>query len=107
MPFNNLENWKEDLEAAFKRFELKIYPVDQYDFRTATLGDVKKAAREVESHLAARKSLRNLKRIQPFLDGLERYSKVIEVLCQGTPYLSFIWVRNANANLYLKVPESY
>ncbi|KAF2812552.1 uncharacterized protein BDZ99DRAFT_413355, partial [Mytilinidion resinicola] len=32
-----------------------------------------------------------MKRIQPLLDGLERYSKVVEVLCNGTPYLPWIW----------------
>ncbi|PSN61329.1 hypothetical protein BS50DRAFT_534675 [Corynespora cassiicola Philippines] len=30
-------------------------------------------------------------RLQPFLHGMEHYAKVVEVLCNGTPYLSWIW----------------
>ena len=36
-----------------------------------------------------------MRRLQPFFDGLDRYSKVIEILCNGTPYLSYIWVSKA------------
>ncbi|EUC41875.1 hypothetical protein COCMIDRAFT_57997, partial [Bipolaris oryzae ATCC 44560] len=30
-------------------------------------------------------------RLDPFLRGMEHYSKVVEVLCNGTPYLAWIW----------------
>ncbi|KAF2728956.1 ankyrin [Polyplosphaeria fusca] len=30
-------------------------------------------------------------RLQPFLQAMEHYAKVVEVLCNGTPYLSWIW----------------
>ena len=82
-------------QDAFNKFEqtvLKSSIEDSHNFRSTSLEDVRNAAKEIERQLAARQCLRNMRRIQPFLDGLEHYSKVIEVLCNGTPYLPWIWV---------------
>lgn len=53
--------------------------------------DVWTTAREIETQLQQRRSLRGFRRIEPFLHGIEQYAGVIEVLCQGTPYLPYIW----------------
>ncbi|KAF2458815.1 hypothetical protein BDY21DRAFT_212358 [Lineolata rhizophorae] len=79
---------------AFDKLEGTIRakePNDCKDFKSTTLRDVHDAARKIERELGARQSLRNMRRIQPFLDGLEQYSKAIEVLCNGTDYLPWIW----------------
>ncbi|OCL07434.1 hypothetical protein AOQ84DRAFT_408982 [Glonium stellatum] len=81
-------------QDAFARFEQTVQKFsieDSHRFQSTSLEDVRSAAKEIERQLAARQCLRNMRRIQPFLDGLERYSKVIEVLCNGTPYLPWIW----------------
>ena len=62
------------------------------NFASTTMKDVWAAVRDVENHLQSRRCLRGFHRIRPFLAGLEQYSGVVEVLCQGTPYLPFIWV---------------
>ena len=85
-------NWNEEVVEAFERFRRTVTHTDEVQFQSTTLRDVWKAAREVEARLAAKQSLRNLRRIRPFLDGLDQYSKAIEVLCNGTPYLPWIWV---------------
>jgi hypothetical protein len=77
---------------AFSRFEETLSFDDKRDFDSTTLQDVRIAARDIEKQLAARQSLRNMRRLEPFLAGLEHYSKVVEVLCNGTPYLPYIWV---------------
>lgn len=56
--------------------------------------EVKAALGQVERYLAARQSLRNFDRIAPFLVAAERFSQVVEVVCNGTPYLPWIWVRS-------------
>ncbi|KAF7535698.1 hypothetical protein G7054_g5180 [Neopestalotiopsis clavispora] len=53
--------------------------------------EVKLALGQIERHLAARQSLRNFDRIAPFLGAAERFSQVVEVVCNGTPYLPWIW----------------
>ena len=79
------------LDQAFERFSTTVTPEDHREFSSIDLKDVRDAALQIESRLAARQALRNMQRLQPFLQGLEHYSKSIEVLCNGTPYLPWIW----------------
>jgi uncharacterized FlgJ-related protein len=77
---------------SFEKTVQKYSRTDDREFSDTTLRDVRDAAKQIERQLAARQCLRNMKRLEPFLNGLEAYSKVIEVLCNGTPFLSWIWV---------------
>jgi len=81
------------IEEAFDKFEQTVTVDDARIFNSTTLQDVRQAALKIEDQLASRQSLRNLRRLQPFLEGLHRYGKTIDVLCNGTPYLPWIWVR--------------
>jgi hypothetical protein len=80
-------------QDAFCKFEEIVTSDDARNFHSTSLEDVRKAARNIEQQLGARQCLRNMRRIEPFIEGLARYSKVVEVLCNGTPYLPWIWVR--------------
>lgn len=80
------------IEEAFETFRASVSSNDARQFQNTNLQDVWSAAKEVENKLAAKQCSRNLKRIQPFLEGLEHYSKAVEILCNGTPYLPWIWV---------------
>jgi hypothetical protein len=80
------------IEEAFDRFATTVTPEDRHQFQDTRLEDVRLAALRIEEELATRRSLRNMRRLYPFLQGLEHYSKAIEVLCNGTPFLPWIWV---------------
>jgi hypothetical protein len=86
--------------AKFEKTVQKYSKEDARDFNSTALRDVYEAAKEVERQLRARQCIRNMSRIEPLLKGLENYSKVIEVLCNGTDYLPWIW---APIKLMLKV----
>ncbi|PVI02267.1 hypothetical protein DM02DRAFT_702449 [Periconia macrospinosa] len=92
------------LEQAFERFESTVTTDDRRLFQDTRLEHVRNAALEIEQDLATRRSLRNMRRLQPFLQGLEHYSKAIEVLCNGTPYLSWIW---APVKLMLQITSDH
>jgi hypothetical protein len=79
-------------EAAFNSLKDSVSAKDATAFQTTTLEEVWKAAEEIQLAQRQRKSLRNLRRIEPFLKCLGKYSEVIGVLCNGTPYLPWIWV---------------
>lgn len=87
------------IQHAFERLEQEVKHDDARIFQSTTLHDVRRAVRQVEQQLAAQQRLRNLQRIQPFLDGLEGYSKPLEVLCNGTPFLPWVWVSTQNSLL--------
>lgn len=88
------------IRGAFKDLEEAITTRDRVDLRDITLEGVRNAACLIEDQLAARQSLRNMRRLMPLFTGMEHYSKTIEVLCNGTPYLAWIW---APIKLILKV----
>ena len=77
---------------AFERLKELMSKDDARAIASTTMEDVWTAAKEIERQLEMRRSLRALRRIQPFLAGIEQYSKVVEVVCNGTPYLPYLWV---------------
>ena len=81
------------IEKAFNRLRMSISPEDAKDFLNTTLMDVRSAAMAIQREQEGRKALKNIRRIQPFLDTVESYAKTIEILCQGFPPMSFVWVR--------------
>ena len=80
------------IAASFEALKDSIEPSDVRAFHSATLDDVRQAAIDIQEAQGKRLSLRNMRRIEPFLLAIEKYSRVVEILCQGTPYLPFIWV---------------
>lgn len=78
--------------TAFERLKEIVSKDDARSFNSTRLEDVWTTARDVQRHLESRRSLRGFRRIQPFLAGIEQYSKVVEVICNGTPYMPYIWV---------------
>ena len=78
--------------VAFERLKELMNKDDLRAMASTSMDDVWTAAKEIERQLELRRSLRGLRRIQPFLAGIEQYSKVVEVVCNGTPYLPYLWV---------------
>jgi len=93
---------RQTVQTAFKELERIISVADVRDFglEDATLQDVQKAALDIENQLAARSVMRNMRRLSPLFEGLAYYSKSIEVICNGTPFLPWIW---SPISLILKV----
>ena len=83
-------------DAAFERLRSSVSQDHARAFASTEMKDVWDAARDLERQLERRQSLRGLRRIEPFLTGIEQYAKVVEVLCNGTPYLPWIWVCSAS-----------
>ncbi|KAI0476181.1 hypothetical protein GGR56DRAFT_641517 [Xylariaceae sp. FL0804] len=80
------------IQRACERFRNEIPLRDQKRIESTTsLDEVRVAIQQVERQLAARQSLRNLQRLTPFVDAVHRYSAAVEVACNGTPYLPWLW----------------
>lgn len=91
------------LQNAFERFASTVAPDDKREFYNTKLKDVRDEVMQIEKQLRARRMQRNMARLDPFLRGMDHYSKVVKVLCNGTPYLSWIW---APVKLMLTVRKS-
>lgn len=82
----------EAFSTAFEKLKQSVNASDAKAFESTDIKDVWHAARDIERSQRERGSVRNLRRIEPFLQAIEKYSKPIGILCQGTPYLPWIWV---------------
>lgn len=80
-------------DEAFEKLNQTVSSDDALLFNSTTLEDVWKTAIQIQQAQRKRRSLQNLRRLEPLLQGLEKYSKAIEVICNGTPYVPWIWVR--------------
>ncbi|KAI0421831.1 hypothetical protein F5X98DRAFT_389104 [Xylaria grammica] len=92
------------IKIAFDELEKTMPPTDSIGFENITLNTVRKTALGIETQLAARQSLRNMRRLEPLLTGLHYYSKAIETLCNGTLYLPWLW---APISIILKISSDY
>ncbi|KAF4968621.1 hypothetical protein FSARC_3996, partial [Fusarium sarcochroum] len=95
---------RQTIKTAYDELDSTINLGDKRDFQNTTLQHVQKTALDIENQLAARQSLRNMRRLMPLFRGLEHYSKVVDVLCNGTPYLPWIW---APITLILRIASEY
>lgn len=95
---------RQTIKIAYNELDRTISLVDKRELQNTTLQHVQKVALEIENQLAARQSLRNMRRLMPLFQGLEHYSKVVDILCNGTPYLPWIW---APITLILRVASEH
>jgi hypothetical protein len=80
------------ITVAFNKFKDTVTKDDAVVFSATKLEDVWKQALEIEDLHRKRRSLRGMRKVEPLLNAIEVYSKPVEILCQGTPYLPWIWV---------------
>ena len=84
------------IREAFDKLTETFSSEDIGDFQSTTLQDVQNAAQAIERRQSQRQSLQNLRRIQPFLEFMQRYADVLEVICQGYSPIAWVWVSNEN-----------
>ena len=80
------------VERALDNLRLTVTPEDARTFEDTRLEDVWKEARKIERQQGTRLALQNMRRIEPFLQSLENYSKVIDTFCQGFTPMVWVWV---------------
>lgn len=94
----------ETIRQAFERLKSALHPADARLFMSTTLEDVRTAAKIIERDQEQRRCLRNLRRIEPLFQALRKVGTALDVLCQGTPFLPFIW---APIKLLLQIADEY
>lgn len=80
------------IESAFTRLKSSITTEDAREFGSTTLKDVRQAALDIQAAMRQRGFVRNMAKIEPFFKAMDIYSKPLDVLCNGTPFLPWIWV---------------
>lgn len=83
-------------DAAIKDFQDELADRDEFDFRgIETIDDVYREIEITQEEQGRKGTLRNMKRMQPFLACLEQYSEVLDTFVQAkADVLALIWVGN-------------
>jgi hypothetical protein len=80
------------IELSCQRFRQSIEVDDDREFQRLSLEDVRQGVLDIQRELRAKQCLRNLDRLSPYLDAADRYSRAVGHLCNGVPFLPYIWV---------------
>lgn len=82
-------------DEALDRSKKDLPDKEKADFAVASMQDVYNEAEKIQKKQSDKRSLRNMRRIEPYLKGLAQFSAVIEVFVQAKPeIMAFIWVGN-------------
>ncbi|KAI0976556.1 hypothetical protein F4678DRAFT_413747 [Xylaria arbuscula] len=93
------------ITEAMERFRNSVSSEDRGQIEGTELKDVVNALLRIQQDLQQRRENRNLRKLYPFVQGLERYSGAIDVLSNGlSPYLPWIW---APIKLMLRITSDY
>lgn len=63
------------------------------NFQSTSLEDLKLQMSVIQNDQRKSKKLCYMKRLEPFLNALEQYGKIIEVFLNVADFLAFVWVR--------------
>lgn len=80
------------LERACQRFRDELTSNEDHEIRATSWQDVQHAVVDIERQLAARQCLRNLERLSPYLKAVEDYGTVVEVFCNSSTFVPYVWV---------------
>jgi hypothetical protein len=65
---------------------------DQENFRLTTLEDLEQTMADIQAEQHGKRRLQNLNRLKPFLEGLNQYGNVVDIFCNSSQLLPFVWV---------------
>jgi hypothetical protein len=66
---------------------------EQDEINYTTLPALKKCIKSIQDRHEKARTIHNMSRVKKFLEGMEQYSKVIEVFLNVSPIVCFVWVR--------------
>jgi hypothetical protein len=82
-------------QRAVNKFTKILTVKQKQEFAVCSLEDVRQAILTIQEKRGSQKNMRNMARIQAFLEVMEQYGKVVEVLLNSTPFLGYVWVRRS------------
>jgi hypothetical protein len=75
-----------------KKFISSLSVSQRQEFATCKLQDVVDAIETIQHEQGTRKKLRNLARIQPFIEAMDGYEKVVNKFLNITIGFGYMWV---------------
>jgi hypothetical protein len=81
-------------QRASEKFAASLTDKQRRDFTKCTLEDVRQTVENLQKERGDQKKMRNMARLQAFLEAMDEYRKVVEAFLNCTPFLGYVWVGN-------------
>jgi hypothetical protein len=79
-------------EQVLSQFTATLNAQQREDFKFTTLEDLRKETAAIQLKQSGSRRLMNLRRIEPFLEGMQQYATIIEVFLNTSKFVAFVWV---------------
>ena len=90
-------------QRAVDKFEKNLTPKQKLEFPTCTLESVRQDVITIQERRGNQKTMRNMARIQKFLEAMDQYGRVVDALLNSTPFLGYIWVGSSPSSQYARI----
>lgn len=79
-------------ERILERFKAPLKKKDRDNFQMTTLPELQQAIGEIQKKQQSERRMQNMTRIGKFVEAVGEYGKVVEVFCNSSQFVPFIWV---------------
>lgn len=80
-------------ERSLEVFKKDLNKKDRDNFKFSTLEDLEKCLTQLQAKHRSQRRMQNLNRLKPFLEAMNQFGKVVEVFCNSSELVPFLWVR--------------
>jgi hypothetical protein len=89
-------------QRAVEKFTKSLTVKQRHEFTVCSLDDVHQTIVTVQERRGDQKAMRNMARLQAFLEAMDQYRKVVEAFLNCTPFLGYVWVWPSRKNQFRK-----
>src|SRR5438034_3610501 len=79
-------------QRAVDKFTKSLTARQRQEFAMCSLDDVRQTVMTLQEKRGSQKNMRDMARVQAFLEAMEQYGKVVEAFLNCTPFLGYVWV---------------
>jgi hypothetical protein len=79
-------------QRAVDKFNKNLTVKQRQEFSVCSLEDVRQTVVTIQEKQGSQKKMRNMARIQAFLEAMEQYEEIVKAFLNCTPFLCYIWV---------------
>ncbi|KAL8950879.1 MAG: hypothetical protein Q9222_003113 [Ikaeria aurantiellina] len=78
-------------QRAIEKFTKTLTAKQKADFGPCKLEDVYETVEKIQKRRGSERTLRNMARLQSFLEAMDQYRRVVEAFLNCTPFLGYVW----------------
>ncbi|OQD95723.1 hypothetical protein PENSOL_c019G09356 [Penicillium solitum] len=78
-------------ERSLEAFKKDLNKKDRDNFKFSTLEDLEQCLTQLQAKHRSQRRMQNLNRLKPFLEAMNQFGKVVEVFCNSSEIVPFLW----------------